>query len=58
METCPFCKKEISLAVSVCPHCQKSLQPEYPSMNSKVFIVIWVFFVALIVVMLVTIVAR
>jgi hypothetical protein len=58
MNTCPHCEKEISLPASICPHCQKSLQPNYPSMNPRVFIVIWVFFVALVVVLLVSMFAR
>ena len=58
METCPHCEKEIALPAPVCPHCQKSLQPNYPSLGPKVFMVIWVFFVALVVVMVVTILGR
>jgi predicted nucleic acid-binding Zn ribbon protein len=58
MPTCVHCGKDFSPPAPVCPHCQKSLVPDYPSMGSKVFMVIWIFFVALVMVMLITILAR
>ena len=58
MPTCVHCGKDFSSPAPVCPHCQKSLVPDYPSMGSKVFMVIWIFFVALVMVMLITILAR
>ncbi|MZH45689.1 MAG: hypothetical protein F3739_01415 [Nitrospinae bacterium] len=58
METCPFCNKEIEDLASTCPHCGKSLQPEYPTLSSKWFLGIWVFFLVLVVVLLISMFSR
>ena len=58
MQTCLHCGKDFSPPAPVCPHCQKSLVPNYPSMGSKVFMVIWIFFVALVVILLVSMFTR
>jgi predicted amidophosphoribosyltransferase len=58
METCPYCKNEIDSLISICPHCQKSLKPDYPSMSPKWFLGIWIFFLALVAVLLISMFGR
>ena len=59
METisCTECEKEFDRDLVNCPHCGtiSKIVPNYPRMGGgKVFMAMWIFFVVLIVVLLVT----
>ncbi|MBC8286932.1 MAG: hypothetical protein H8E42_05590 [Nitrospinae bacterium] len=58
METCPYCKKQIASLIPMCPHCHKSLQPDYPSLSPKWFMGIWVFFLVLMAALLISMFSR
>ncbi len=57
METlpCTQCGKEFDRQLDTCPHCGAPVSsPNYPRFGNGVFIAMWVFFVILIIVLLVS----
>jgi uncharacterized membrane protein len=57
METipCAQCEREFDPQLEQCPHCGTPVPiPNYPRFGGGVFMVIWIFFVIMVIVLLVT----
>lgn len=56
LSQCPQCAKEIEGSPETCPQCGTDLSriPDYPRFGGGVFIAMWIFFVILIIVLLVS----
>ncbi len=60
METiqCSQCQREFDHQLEQCPHCDTPVPiPNYPRFGSGVFMAMWIFFVIMVIILLVTMVA-
>ncbi len=55
--TCRQCGKEYEAGAETCPHCGSEPSgpiPDYPRFGGGVFMVMWIFFIALVILLLVS----